>query len=240
MRRLTLPAVLVVLVLAGCGGSGTQETTAPVGPQLPKPAAAPGAGEALRAFIEAAARKDTPAMWGLMTRRAQVLFGPTAAAFGKGLGKEMGSTLGAFKLHGTYTVALAVRATSEWAVAAVAGDVKSPTLTSYAAYAVPAKREGGGWKLELGGSVAFNPLTPDEGLTTSSTPDVATQLQASEPVLEQKIWVDGLPIAAQLSPDGMLMNGQVTRALTPGRHVIVAFATTQSSAGATAFTFTSK
>jgi hypothetical protein len=243
VTRLALTAALVALALAGCGGGSTATTattgaTTAVAPQ-PKLHAEPGAGRALHDFVEAAARNDLAGMYALMTRRAQVLYGPTEAAFAKGVGRQLATILGAFRRHGVYQVAFAARVTPDWTLVAVSGYVLSKQKRSYGAYAVPARREGGRWKLEFGGTVSFNPLSPDEQLKTDSTPQVATELTASEPILEKGIWIDRTEIAADLSPDGLLLTGEVTTPIKSGRHVAITFAATESSAGANAFAFES-
>lgn len=243
MRRLALPAALVALALTGCGGGSTATTastggTTAAAPQ-PKLHAEPVAGRALHDFVEAAARNDLAGMYGLMTRRAQVLYGPTEAAFAKGVGKQLATILGAFRRHGVYQVAFAARVSPDWTLVAISGYVMSKQKRSYGAYAVPARKEDGHWKLEFGGTVTFNPLTPDEQLKTDSTPQVATEVTTSEPILEQGIWIDRTTIATDLSPDGLLLSGEATTPIAPGRHVVITFAATESSAGANAFSFES-
>jgi hypothetical protein len=65
-------------------------------------------------------------------------------------------------------------------------------------------------------------------------------VSASEPVLDAVIWVDDTRIAAELAPDAILLTGEVTTPLEPGRHAVVTFADTQSGAGANAYSFESK
>lgn len=242
MRRLALPALLAALALAGCGGGGeiapetAATTTSPVRTYPEEPAA----GELLTRFVDAAARGDTGALFSMLTARAQQVYGPTAEAFAKEFGKDLTDGVGAFRREGAFEVALSVQATPDWAVAAIAGHITHEGQTEYGAYGLPARKEGGAWKLELGGSVGFNPISPDEQLTTDSTPQIATELDANEPILESEIWVDRTPIGAIVSPDSLLMNGEVTVPIPPGRHTAVTFAATESSAGVNAFSFTSR
>jgi len=243
VRRIALPAVLVTLVLAGCGGDGgsAPETVAaaPAPPAKTYPQQ-PAAGELLTRFVDAAAKGDTDALFSMLTARAQAVYGPTAAAFAKTVGKELTEGVGAFRRKGAFEVALSVQATPEWAVAVIAGRITHEGQTAYGAYGLPARKEGGAWKLELGGSVAFNPLSPDEQLTTDSTPQIATELSANEPILESAIWVDRTAIESSVSPDALLMSGAVTTPIPPGRHTAITFAATESSAGVNAFSFMSK
>lgn len=239
MTRIALSAMLVAL--AGCGGGGgapeTVETSPPPAKTYPTQ---PAAGELLTRFVDAAAKGDTDALFAMLTVRAQALYGPTAEAFATSAGQELTEGLGAFRRSGGFEVALSVQATPEWAVAAIAGWITNEGQTAYGAYGLPARKQGGVWKLELGGSVSFNPISPDEQLTTDSTPQIATELDANEPVLESAIWVDRTAIVSKVSPDALLMNGEVTTPIAPGRHTAVTFAATESSAGVNAFSFMSK
>lgn len=243
MRRIVLPAVIAMLALAGCGGGG--EGAPETAPTVTQPPARtypqqPAAGKLLVRFVDAAARGDTGALFSMLTRRAQRVYGPTAEAFAKTAGKQLTDAVGAFRREGSFEVVLSVQATPEWAVVAIAGHITHEGETAYGAYGLPARKEGGAWKLELGGSVGFNPISPDEQLTTDSTPQVATELDANEPILESAIWIDRTPIEAIISPDELLLNGEATAPLPPGRHTAITFATTESSAGVNAFSFTSR
>lgn len=244
MRRSVLPAVIAMLVLAGCGGGGGESTpeTAPTVTQPPARTYAqqPAAGELLTRFVDAAARGDTDALFALLTRRARQVYGPTAEAFAQAAGKQLTDAVGAFRREGSFKVVLSVQATPEWAVAVIAGYITHEGETAFGAYGLPARKEGGAWKLELGGSVGFNPISPDEQLTTDSTPQIATELDANEPILESAIWIDRTPIEAIVSPDEMLLSGEATVPIPPGRHTAITFAATESSASVNAFSFTSR
>jgi hypothetical protein len=100
--------------------------------------------------------------------------------------------------------------------------------------------EDGEPKISLAGTVTFTPVTPEPELVSGPTPSVATEVSASEPVLDAVIWVDDTRIAAELAPDAILLTGEVTTPLEPGRHAVVTFADTQSGAGANAYSFESK
>jgi hypothetical protein len=240
VKLLAMAAVAAALLAAGCGddGSSAPETT-PTQP-APKTRPEPAAGKVLERFVEAAGAGNTDAMFAELSTRARSRFGPTASAFGKGTGKELATALGLFKRTGEYELALSVRATSLWAVAAITGFAVHEDEKQYGAYAVPLLKQGGAWKIELGGTVTFGPLTPDTQLPSESTPDISTEITASEPILESRIWVDGEGIAPNVSPDELLLSGEVTSPLPSGRHTVVTFASTQSSAGANAFVFTVK
>jgi hypothetical protein len=244
-----VPALLVALVLslalggAGCGGGDesapptTTETTPP--PQdFPDD---PEAGETLDRFVQAAGEKDTAAMWSMLDTTSQQRYGPTEAQFAAGPGRDLGAVLGSFAREGgDYDDVLAKKVSDAWSVAAIDGYVTLEGKQEWGAYAAVVDREDGEPKISLAGTVTFNPVTPEPELVSNATPAIATEVSASEPVLGTAMWVDDLPVAAELAPDAILLTGDVTTPLEPGRHTIVTFADTQSGAGANAYSFESK
>jgi hypothetical protein len=241
VKTLVIVALCAALLAAGCGDgdSASPEPTTTSRP-APRTRPEPAAGKVLEHFVQAAGAGNTGAMFALLSTRARSRFGPTAAAFGKGTGKELATALGLFEKTGGYDVSLSVRATSLWAVAAITGFAVHEGEKQYGAYAAPLLKQAGEWKIELGGTVTFGPLTPDTQLPSDATPDISSEITASEPILESRIWVDRQGIAPDVSPDELLLSAEVTSPLPPGRHTVVTFASTQSSAGANAFVFTVK
>jgi hypothetical protein len=135
---------------------------------------------------------------------------------------------------------LAKKVSDLWSVAAINGFVTLEGKEEWGAYAAVVDHEDGEPKISLAGTVTFTPVTPEPELVSGPTPSVATEVSASEPVLDAVIWVDDTRIAAELAPDAILLTGEVTTPLEPGRHAVVTFADTQSGAGANAYSFESK
>jgi hypothetical protein len=238
MTRLLAIAAAAALLGVGCAGDDGPAPAASADSPLPRLRAAPAAGKQLERFVAAAARSDTAAMFRMLSERARVLYGPTEADFSAQVGRELMTTLRSFTIGGgRASLALAARATDEWAVAAISGYAILAGEKQHGAYAVPLRREDGEWRIELGGTVTFNPLTPDGTVPTGPTPEIATEVTPSEPILEYAAWVDRRPLGARLSPDGLLLTASVATPLAEGRHTVVTFAATESSAGANAFTF---
>lgn len=241
MKHAALVAsILLALLAAGCSDGSSSDVTTTTAAPVPETREEPAAGKVLDRFVKAAGARDYRTMFSLLSSRTRVRFGPSEAAFARSTGKELATGLGLFPRTGAYEVALSVRATELWAVAAVSGFAVHLGDKEYGAYAAPLTKERGSWKIELGGTVTFGPLSPDTELPSDPTPDVSTETTASEPILESRIWVDAKGIAPTLSPDELLLSGEVTAPLSSGRHVVVTFAETQSSAGANAFVFTVK
>lgn len=238
MRRLLAIAVAAALLGGGCVGD---DDAAPVTTQpadVPRLRAEPDAGKQLRAFVDAAVRGDSAAMYDLLSQRTRVLYGPTEPEFTAATGRDLMKALRSLASDGGQSeLVLAARATEEWAVAAISGYALMAGEKQYGAYAVPLRRENGEWKIELGGTVTFNPLTPDVTVPTNPTPEIASEVTPSEPILELAAYVDSTPVEAAISPDGLLLTATVYTPLEPGRHTAVSFAATESSAGANAFTF---
>jgi hypothetical protein len=248
VRKLDAGAVLVALVLAvglagaGCGGDddGSPTTTAVTPPPDDFPDD-PEARETLDRFIQAAGKRDTATMWSMLDTPSQQRFGPTEAEFAAGPGSDLSVVLGSFaRKGGQYEHVLAKKVSDLWSVAAIDGSVTLEGKEEWGAYAAVVDHEDGEPRISLAGTVTFNPVTPEPELVSSSTPSIATEVSASEPVLDTVVWVDDERIAAELAPDAILLTGDVTTPLEPGRHAVVSFANTQSGAGANAFSFESK
>jgi hypothetical protein len=249
VSKLVAGTVLVVLVLAvtlagaGCSGdddaTSTTTTTEPPPPEdFPED---PEARETLDRFVQAAGKRDTATMWSLLDSASQQRYGPTEAEFAAGPGSDLSVVLGSFaRKGGSYDHVLAKKVSDLWSVAAINGFVTLEGKEEWGAYAAVVDHEDGEPKISLAGTVTFTPVTPEPELVSGPTPSVATEVSASEPVLDAVIWVDDTRIAAELAPDAILLTGEVTTPLEPGRHAVVTFADTQSGAGANAYSFESK
>ena len=242
--RGAITLVFSLLALAGCGGDGGSPPTetiattpAVIEPTGPVYEPAPGARKALEEFVQAAGRRDCKAMFDLLTIRSKARWGPTEQDFCRDAGRRIGNAVGEFVRLGKYEHVLDAQVSAGWAAAAIAGYIDHGKDRRYGGYALPARIEGGEWKLEPEGTVTFNPLTPDPDLTANSKPNVSAEVAAAEPVLADALWVDGQSVKADLSPDESFLSSQIATSLSPGRHSIVTFGETESSAGALAWVF---
>jgi hypothetical protein len=240
-----LLALLLSLALAGCGNDGgggggsteggTTTVKIPAGLDFPNDKEA---AQVLDDFVQAAGRTDYDAMFGLISTRTKATYGETSAAFARRAGKDLAVVLGAMaRQKGEYEHVMAKRLSGTWSIAAIKGNVTSGDETVHGAYAVPLRREKGKLKVELAGTTTFNPVTPEPELKSNGTPDIATELSSGEPVLRYYVWVDETPYPAVLAPDEILLTSSVTSPLPKGRHVVVTYAETQSSAAANAYSF---
>lgn len=247
MRALALALLALALAgtlgAAGCGGGdgeGTSTTTGTAPPPRDRPDDE-DARATLDRFVRAAGKRDLKALWALLDAPSQARYGPTEERFAAGPGNDLAVVLGAFAREGgDYESVLAKRISDRWSIAAVSGYVTADGARQYGAYAAVVGREGGERRISLAGTVSFNPVTPEPELVAGDTPSIATEVSASEPVLDAFVWVDSTPLAADLAPDAILLTADVTTPLEPGRHTVVTYADTQSGAGANAYSFESE
>ena len=241
LRLLALPLALVLAGCSGDGGGGSTEGTATTVQEIPAELDFPDddkAAEVLDAFVQAAGRKDYEAMFELLSPRTQAKYGPTPAAFARKAGNDLAVVLGAMaRQNGGYERVMAKRLSDIWSIAAIKGEVTARNETVHGAYAVPLRNENGELRIELAGTATFNPVTPEPELKSEGTPDIATEVSASEPVLRGLLWVDDTPYPTALDPDEILLTAEVPTKLPNGRHIVVSFVDTESSAGANAYSF---
>lgn len=244
VSALVTVAAVLAFVVAACGDGGGESTatgvteTAPVVDDYP---ADPEAAETLDRFIQAAGAGDTAAMWNLLDSRSQQRFGPTEQLWSDGSGGDLAVVLGSFANEGGgYESVLSRRISDLWSVAAVQGFVPAGEDTEWGAYAAVVGHESGERKISLAGTATFNPVVPEPELKSDATPDVATEVEAAEPILTAALWVDETLLATDVSPDELFLTSRVTTPLEPKRHTIVSYADTQSGAGANAWTFVSR
>lgn len=245
--RGAIASVLVLLALAaGCGddGGSTETTTTSTGtateviePVGPVYARSPGARDALEAFIQAAGRRDCPAMFDLLTTASQRRWGPTEQDFCRATGRSLVNAVGEFVRLGKYEPVMDAMVSDMWSTAAIAGYIQRGDDRRYGGYALPARIEDGEWKLEVGGTVTFTPLTPDPDLKARSKPSISADLAAAEPMLGSAVWVDGESVRRELSPDEAFLSSQIETPLASGRHSAVVFGETESSADALIWVF---
>ena len=161
-------------------------------------------------------------MFELLSARTQARYGPTPEAFARNAGNTLGVVLGAMARHqGGNERVMAKRLSDTWSIAAIKGEVTAGGETVHGAYAVPLRNENGELRIELAGTATFNPVTPEPELKSDGTPDIATEVATSEPVLRGFIWVDDT-VSRNARPrrDPPHRRGN-RRGCRDGRHVVV-------------------
>jgi hypothetical protein len=230
MVRRFLPIVLVV-VLAGCGGSdkAAQTTTAP----RPVTTAAPDPGKgAVDGLLGAAAAGRTEAIWGMLSSSSKQRLGPTLGEFKSGAGGELTDSLASFS---SPKVIVSERITPEFGVVAIDGRQNGKK----AVYAVPLRLEGTAWKLELGGPVKVRVLGPQPG-SRGLVAQIAAAVTGPGGTGTAVMYLDGHTENPKVAgtTGNSTMYANFDQALAPGRHTVVVFASDGRNAGATAWAFT--
>jgi hypothetical protein len=254
MARL-LPGLVLVLAVAACAGGSDNENTSPPPPPAatglteteaapaPLPPPPPPAGErpgrALTRFVRAARAREYAGMWNLLSQPTQRRLGPSLERFRTGVGRGLARELGAF-VPGRSRAFLDEPITSLFAVAAYGGRTRLGGARPYATYAAAFRREGGVWRLELGGPVGLRPLGPDPGSVEDGAIQVAAEVESVAPIVEGGMWLDGQAVpgrTAGLGATRMTMFGDARGRIPRGPHAVVAFASTFADASAIAWTF---
>lgn len=243
LRRSSILLGVSALLVAGCGGGGgssaggaqTASTQAAITTQPARP------GDVLTRFVEAAGAGDAKAMWALLSKPTQRRMGPTLAKFQAGPAGELAEGVGAFA-KGDYKLILRSQIGSDTAVAAIAGIRVAEGKREYSAYGAALRLEGGKWRLELGGPITVSPIAPRPGEIRQIPPvQLAVELRAKAPILEAGVWLDGQAFPTRGSPLGAKSAtafGEPPAPLGPGRHSVVAFASTARDASAFGWAFT--
>ncbi len=204
----------VALVAAGCGTGGKRSSDA-ARPKALDP------GGTLLAFLGAAEAGDEAMSLTLVTLDSRRDLDFTRL------------TARAQRLEGG-RIALSEPVETPWAIAAV---VKGPW-----AYAVPLRREGGVWRIELRHPIRLRPILPHPGtVALSSQPQIAAEGKTRIGELGIALWLDGAGVplnAGGPRPGYITAFGRFGHDLAPGLHVVVAFARASTGAVATAWTFT--
>lgn len=244
LLAICLALALLAFGVAACsddGGSGSADGGTTTAEPPPKELDFPDDEEAAKVlddFVNAAGRRDYQGMFDLVSLRTRTRYGDTPAAFEQNAGTQLAIVLGSLaRAGGTFAPVMAKRLSETWSVAAIQGSVTAKNRTEHGAYAVPLRREDGKLRIELAGSATFNPVTPEPELKSEGKPSIATEVTAGEPIIRSFVWVDDRPYRATLAPDEVLLTADVTTPLPDGRHVVVTYAETQSSAGANAYSF---
>ena len=243
MRPTRILLCLLVLLAVGCAGGGDDDGGggATVTGTSPDPTqygvVAPGPGNALLEFVRAAGAGDADAMWNLLTEPTQASIGPTLDEFRTTTAIELQEGLGT--LAKSARVILSRELPQDWGVAAIAGEREVEGDTEYYAYGVAMAQEEGQWRIELGG-VVVTALKPDPLAETDARPDIEANVGAGGELGQVLMWLDGKPLPATRSGDSPFaasMSARPARALAPGRHEVVVFASSELTATAVAWTF---
>ena len=132
---------------------------------------------------------------------------------------------------------MAKRLSETWSIAAIKGEITVGGETVHGAHAVPLRNEKVVVADRAGRLGHVQPLRHARARAEVGRDTDIAQVATSESVLRSFIWVDATPYPATLALDAILLTVEVPTRLPDGRHVVVSFAETESSAGANAYSF---
>jgi hypothetical protein len=224
--RLRLVVVPLVLV-AGLGAGSTS-------------AAAPDARQRVRALerlVQAAEANDEVGMWATLSRVSRRRFGPTLVDFRSRGARGVHDGIAPFvRSHYRVIVNVGFPWDRSLGLVAISGGRDRGAL------AVPVRREGGVWKVEMDPAFtveAVRPLPFDRVLRRTQ---LFAEVAAPQMIDGAIMWFDGIPFDARQywSRDQKHMSiwGEAPQPLRMGRHTVVAFAATRREAAANAWVFT--
>lgn len=225
MRRAALFLFVLPLALVACGG-GSKKTTTTSTTAAP---ADPGKIVVGR-LLTAAGSDNRKALWNLLSKPSQKRLGPTYQDFASGPAAIMERALKPFESEKLAPL-ISQSISQEFGIVAVRNGTK--------ALAFPLRLEGGAWKVETPGPITFDILGPQPG-SSSAVAQVAVEVKSPGVIGDAVLYVDGKPVPVNLTPNqgDATAFANLSKALSPGAHIAVAFAIEGNLAGAEAWSFT--
>jgi hypothetical protein len=234
--------LLVLLLAAGCGRGA--ETAGEDGARAAAPApgehgvADEGPGEVLLRFVRAARERDADATLALLSEETRASIAPEPDRFPDDAGARLEREFA--RLTGE-RVTLSRRLDDRLGVAAIAGrrPPREGAEPEEWAYAAALLREGGRWRVELGGLVVGG-VSPGWLAEAEADTALRARAEAAAEVERMLAWVDGEPLAGTVTSDLRFtaqIEGRPPRPLAPGLHRAVVLAVAGDTAGAVAWPF---
>lgn len=218
-------AVIVMLALAaalaGCGGD--EKAATPVTPPDP-------GREVMAAFVDAAADSDAETMWNLLSKPSQRRAGPTLEAFEKKAFPALRRTLAPFA-KGKLPIQVSENLDERFGLVALSKGSN--------AYAVPLRREGDVWRVELPGPLRIEVLGPPPGSRGKFLNQIGVETHGPGGAGLALLYVDGITLDARTfsGPKSATIFANFENTLDPGTHTAVAFSSNGRDAAARAWTF---
>jgi len=218
-RAAFILAALLALALGGCGGDEKQATPPPN----------PGR-EVMRALVAAAAANDAEATWDLLSLPSQRREGPTREDFEQNGFPELRRTLAPFA-EGSLPVEVSENVDGEFGLVALS--------RGGSAYAVPLRREGEFWRVELPGPVQIEILGPPPGSRGKFVNQIGVEKHGAGGAGIALLYLDGVTLDAQTASDvdSATIYANFSGKTQPGLHTAVAFTSAGGNAAARAWTF---
>jgi hypothetical protein len=218
--------VIVVLtaVLAGCGGNDST-TTATTETSPPDPGK-----EVVGALVGAARTGDAQTMWGVLSKASRRRYGPTLADFRQGEARALRRTLAPFA-RGPLPVQVSENIDGTIGVVALSRGAN--------AWATPLRLEDGFWRVELPGRLHIDVSGPPPGSKGKFADQVGVEVRGRSGAGTALLYLDGETLQPEIYSGGSAATvfASLPNGAGPGRHTVVAFATSGDEAAARAWTF---
>lgn len=213
--------VACAAALAGCGGD--EKAATPTTPPDP-------GRDVMSAFVDAAADGDTETMWNLLSKPSQRRAGPTLEAFEEKTASGLQRLLAPFA-EGELPVHVSENLDGRFGLVALAKGSH--------AYAVPLRREGDVWRVELPGPLRIEVLGPPPGSRGKFVNQIGVETHGPGGTGLALLYVDGttLDVRTFAGPKAATIFANFANKLEPGTHTAVAFSSNGRDAAARAWTF---
>jgi hypothetical protein len=184
----------------------------------------------MEAFVRATAGDDAETAWGLLSQASQRREGPTLEEFEQNAFPELRRTLAPFA-KGSLPVEVSENVDGDFGLVALS--------RGGSAYAVPLRREGDVWRVELPGPVQIEVLGPPPGSRGKFVNQIGVEKHGAGGAGIALLYLDGVTLDPQTSADAdsATIYANFTNKLQPGRHTAVAFTSAGGNAAARAWTF---
>jgi hypothetical protein len=219
--RLALAHVVALALLAAGCGEDKQAT--------PAPPPDPGR-EVMQALVDAAAADDAESAWDLLSAPSQKRAGPTLEEFEQEEFPALKRTLAPFA-DDPLPVEVSENLDGEFGVVALSRGED--------AYAMPLRREGEAWRVELASPVEIDVLGPSPGSRGEFAKQIGVEKHGPGGAGLAVLYLDGVTLDAQTfaDQDSATIFANFESDLQPGRHTAVAFTSAGGEAAARAWTF---
>jgi hypothetical protein len=219
--RAAAVVISLSLLFAACGGDDKQAAA---------PDADPGEEVVTALVAAAAADGDAEAAWELLSEPSQRREGPTFEEFERNTFPELRRTLAPFA-KGTLPVEVSENVDGEFGLVALS--------RGRSAYAVPLRREGEVWRVELPGPVRIEILGPPPGSRGKFVNQIGVEKHGGGGAGIALLYLDGVTLDPQTAADAdsATIYANFANPLQPGLHTAVAFTSAGGQAAARAWIF---
>ncbi len=222
MLKASVVLILVFSVaIAACGGD--EKAATPTTPPDP-------GREVMSALVDAAADGDTETMWNLLSKPSQRRAGPTLEAFEQKAAPGLQRLLAPFA-EGELQVEVSENLDGRLGLVAIS--------RGSSAYAVPLRREGDVWRVELPGPLRIEVSGPPPGSRGKFVNQIGVETHGPGGAGLALLYIDGTTLDAKTfaGPKAATIFANFESKLEPGIHTAVAFSSNGRDAAARAWTF---